>query len=95
MYELPIPLAGHCVVVIQNKHVVFLGGGVNINIEGRGSDNYLIFVGTTEFKADDGSPIRMTGPVPTDHVHIYNLDNEAWTTTYLDQAGASLKKGSL
>ena len=43
MYELPIPLAGHCVVVIQNKHVVFLGGGMNINIEGRGSVNYLIF----------------------------------------------------
>ncbi len=27
MYELPIPLAGHCVVVINNKFVVFLGGG--------------------------------------------------------------------
>ena len=28
MYELPIPLAGHCVVVINNKFVVFLGGGI-------------------------------------------------------------------
>ena len=37
----------------------------------------------------------MTGPVPTNHVHIYNLDSGAWTTTYLDQAGASLKKGSI
>ena len=27
MYQLPIPLAGHCVVVINNKFVVFLGGG--------------------------------------------------------------------
>lgn len=27
MYELPIPLAGHCVVIISNRHVVFLGGG--------------------------------------------------------------------
>ena len=30
MYELPIPLAGHCVVVINNKFVVFLGGGVTL-----------------------------------------------------------------
>ena len=37
----------------------------------------------------------MTGPVPTNHVHIYNLDTEAWTTTYLDQAGASPQKGNI
>ena len=55
---------------------------------------YLTLLGTTKFKADDGSPIMKTGPVPTNHVHIYNLDSEAWTTTYLDQAGASLQKGS-
>ena len=30
MYELPIPLAGHCVVVINNKFVVFLGGGIKL-----------------------------------------------------------------
>ena len=27
MYSLPIPLAGHCVVVLFNRRVVFLGGG--------------------------------------------------------------------
>ena len=27
MYELPIPLSGHCVVVLNDKMVVFLGGG--------------------------------------------------------------------
>ena len=26
MYNLPIPLSGHCVVVINRKYVVFLGG---------------------------------------------------------------------
>ena len=30
MYQLPIPLAGHCVVVINNKFVVFLGGGIKL-----------------------------------------------------------------
>ena len=29
MYELPIPLAGHCVVTVNNKYVVFLGGGIH------------------------------------------------------------------
>ena len=92
MYQLPIPLAGHCVVVINNKFVVFLGGGIILF-----KNDYVSkkFSGTTEFKADDGSPIRMTGPVPTNHVHIYNLDSEVWTTTYLDQAGATLSKGNI
>ena len=92
MYQLPIPLAGHCVVVINNKFVVFLGGGIKLFKKNMFKKN---FSGTTEFKADDGSPIRMTGPVPTNHVHIYNLDTEAWTTTYLDQAGATLSKGNI
>jgi len=63
MYELPIPLSGHCVVVLNDKMVVFLGGG------------------TTKFKEEDGSVIPMTGPIPSDHVHSYNLDSEAWSTT--------------
>ena len=97
MYELPIPLAGHCVVVINNKFVVFLGGGIKLLEDCVAEICSLshLLIGTTKFKADDGSPIRMTGPVPTNHVHIYNLDSGAWTTTYLDQAGASLKKGSI
>ena len=36
-----------------------------------------------------------TGPVPTTHVHIYNLDTDAWTTTYMDQAGETLKMASI
>ena len=57
--------------------------------------SYFAFLkGTTKFRDEDGSPRMFTGPVPTDHVHIYNLDTEAWTTTYMDQAGEALKKAS-
>ena len=95
MYELPIPLAGHCVVIINNRHVVFLGGGIlNVLFISRKSSK-SIPKGTTEFREEDGSPLRFTGPVPTNHVHVYNLDTEAWTTTYMDQAGESLKKASI
>ena len=55
---------------------------------------FAVSKGTTKFRDEDGSPRMFTGPVPTDHVHIYNLDTEAWTTTYMDQAGESLKKAS-
>ena len=54
-----------------------------------------VFKGTTKFREEDGSPLMFTGPVPTTHVHIYNLDTEAWTTTYMDQAGETLKMASI
>ena len=57
--------------------------------------SYLsVLKGTTKFREEDGSPQMLTGPVPTDHVHIYNLDTEAWTTTYMDQAGQALNKAN-
>ena len=96
MHELPIPLAGHCVVTINNKYVVFLGGGMH---------SYFFYVlccsqfpvlkGTTKFREEDESPLMFTGPVPTTHVHIYNLDTDAWTTTYMDPAGETLKMASI
>ena len=75
MYNLPIPLSGHCVVVINKKFVVFLGGA------------------TTEFK-EDGTVIDNTGPEPTNHIHIYNLDNESWDTTFMEQSN-TLRKMSV
>ena len=75
MYSLPIPLSGHCVVTINRRFVVFLGGA------------------TTEFK-EDGTIILNTGPEPTSHIHIYNLDNESWETTFLGQSN-TLRKMSV
>ena len=71
MKELPIALAGHCAVDINNQFVLFIGGG------------------TTEFKAD-GTPVPNSGPVPTDHIHIYNFSSNKWQSTFLEDA--SLKK---
>ena len=75
MYSLPIPLSGHCVVTINRRFVVFLGGA------------------TTEFK-EDGTIKLNTGPEPTSHIHIYNLDNESWETTFLGQSN-TLRKMSV
>ena len=75
MYSLPIPLSGHCVVTVNKRFVVFLGGA------------------TTEFK-EDGTIILNTGPEPTNHIHIYDLDNETWETTFLDQS-STLRKMSV
>ena len=96
MYELPIPLAGHCVVTVNNKYVVFLGGGIHSYFFfALFIPSFLFLKGTTKFREEDGSPLMFTGPVPTTHVHIYNLDTEAWTTTYMDQAGETLKMASI
>ena len=66
MYSLPIPLAGHCVVKLANRFVVFLGGA------------------TSRFD-DFGSVIPHKDSEPTNHVHVYDLDNEVWATTFRDQ----------
>ena len=66
MHSLPIPLAGHCVVKLANRFVVFLGGA------------------TTRFD-DSGSVIPHMESEPTNHVHVYDLDNEVWATTFRGQ----------
>ena len=72
MYSLPIPLSGHCVVIRSNRQVIFLGGGTT-QLKTETVD------GVTDVKA-----VAMTGPEPSDHVHIYHLDNESWRTTVPD-----------
>ena len=45
-------------------------------------------VATTEFKLEDDGTYSvkpMTGPVPSEHVHTYNLNNEVWSTTFPGQ----------
>ena len=66
LHTLPIPLAGHCVVKLADRFVVFLGGA------------------TARFD-DSGSVIPHSAPEPTNHVHVYDLDNEVWATTFQDQ----------
>ena len=66
LHSLPIPLAGHCVVKLANRFVVFLGGA------------------TARFD-DSGSVIPHKESEPTNHVHVYDLDNEVWATTFRGQ----------
>ena len=50
----------------------------------------LSFSGTTEFKTENINnvarlvPVAKTGPIPSDHVHIYNLNNEQWRSSHED-----------
>ena len=72
---LPIPLAGHCTVELKVKELV---DGVEKTI------SYIVVLGggTTELKEDGVTFIENTGPIPTDHVHVYNSAKEQWSSTF-------------
>ena len=51
--------------------------------------------GVTEVKA-----VPMTGPIPSDHVHMYSLDTQQWKTTvpdhqYLDTSISKMSVGRM
>ena len=92
MYELPIPLSGHCVVVLNDKMVVFLGGGTGCPWNKPIVLLTFIISGTTKFKEEDGSVIPMTGPIPSDHVHSYNLDSEVQKTIFTFKISTNWKR---
>ena len=66
----------------------------------------LCFVGTTELKLEttngvtEVKAVPMTGPIPSDHVHMYSLDTQQWKTTvpdhqYLDTSISKMSVGRM
>jgi len=75
MKFLPIPLAGHCAVEVTVKEDV---DGVEKNV------NHIVLIGggTTEIKEDGLTFVENSGPVPTDHVHVYTTSKNSWSSTF-------------
>ena len=74
MKFLPIPLTGHC--------------AVQINIAGDGTNIVVIGGGTTEVKEDGNGVtfVQNTGPIPTDHVHVYSFSTNKWSSTFAESS---------
>jgi len=76
MKSLPMPLAGHCTVELKVKELV---EGVEKTI------TYIVTLGggTTEVKEDGVTFIENTGPIPSDHVHVYSTAKGGqWSSTF-------------
>merc|ERR1712130_1008631 len=58
MKLLPMPLAGHCSVDMDDL-VLVIGGGTN------------------EMK-EDGTFVHNSGPIPTNHIHLYDKTTDQW-----------------
>ena len=76
MKLLPIPLAGHCTVEIQAKELVN-------DVEKLVTYFVILGGGTTEVKEDGITFVENTGPIPTNHVHVYSTASGGkWSSTF-------------
>eukprot|EP00092_Neocalanus_flemingeri_P033170 GFUD01036072.1.p1 GENE.GFUD01036072.1~~GFUD01036072.1.p1 ORF type:complete len:565 (-),score=103.40 GFUD01036072.1:48-1742(-) len=75
MKLLPIPLTGHCTVEVKVDE--FDANGKQKSIL------YFVLIGggTTEIK-EDGTFVENTGPIPTNHVHVFNTGQNKWSSTF-------------